>query len=108
MISAAGLLIGAGNAVEIGDESDDGFGAGGPLRPSGDPGGGDTGDAAFDFEAVLFEDGGEVFRGFDFLETAFAVYYTYSKCVSPSVNRADLKTRISTRAESGAGYSTGC
>ena len=68
MISDAGLLIGAGNAVEIGDEADNGFTA---IGPGGDPGGGDAGDTAFDLEAIFLKDGREVFGSLDFLKAEF-------------------------------------
>ena len=64
----AGLLGCLRNVVDIGAEGDDGLAG----APGGDPGGGDAGDAALDFEAFLLEDAGEVFGGLEFLEAEFA------------------------------------
>ena len=68
MPADAGLLRGLRDVVDIGAERDDGLAG----APGGDPRGGDAGDAALDFEAFLFEDAGEVFGGFEFLEAQFA------------------------------------
>ncbi len=68
MIGDAGFLRSLRNIVDIGAERDDGL----ALAPGGDPGGGNSGDAALDLEAFLFENAGEVFRSFEFLEAEFA------------------------------------
>src|SRR5579859_841850 len=68
VVRDAGFLRSARNAVFVGDEGDDGFSA--AVRR--DPGGGNAGNSLFDLEAVFFENAGDVFRGFDFLEAQFA------------------------------------
>src|SRR6185503_2700689 len=62
------LLVRLRNAIDVGAERDHRF-AGAPLC---DPCGGNTRDATFNFEAVLLQDSGEVFRGLEFLEAEFA------------------------------------
>ena len=64
----AGLLRGLRDIVDIAAEGDDGLAG----APTGHPRGGNPGDAALDFEALFFEDAGEVFGGFEFLEAQFA------------------------------------
>ena len=64
----AGLLRGLRDVVDIGAERDDGL----ARAPGGDPGGGNAGDAALDFEAFLFQNAGEVFGGLELLKSQFA------------------------------------
>ncbi len=59
VIGDTGLLRGLRDAVDVGAECDDGL----ALAPGGHEGGGDSGDAALDLEAVFLEDVGEVFGG---------------------------------------------
>ena len=64
----AGLLARLRDPVDVGAERDDRRAAA-PFR---DPRGGDTGDAAFDLEAVLLEDAREVLRRLDLLHPELA------------------------------------
>src|SRR5579863_9786632 len=68
VIRHAGLLRSARDAVNVGDECDDGF-----ARTIGrDPGGRNSGDAPLDLEAVFLEQAGQIARGFKFLKAEFA------------------------------------
>ena len=67
VIGDAGFLRGLRNAIDIGAQRDDRLAG----SPGGDPGGGNSGDAAFHFETFRFEHPGEVLRSFVFLKTEF-------------------------------------
>ena len=69
VVGDAGLLRRARDAINIGDERDDGLAA----PPRRHPGRGDSGDASLDAEAVLLENAGNVARGLEFLEAELAV-----------------------------------
>ena len=64
----AGALGGLWYAIDIGADRDDRL----AVPPGGKPRGGDAGDAALDGEAFLFENAGQVFGSFEFLETQLA------------------------------------
>ena len=64
----AGLLRRLRDVVDVAAEGDHGL----ARSPTGHPRGGNAGDAALDFEALFFEDAGEVLGGFEFLEAQFA------------------------------------
>src|SRR5689334_23914401 len=64
----AGLLGGLRDVVDIGTERDDWF----SLPPGGHERRRDARYSTLNLEAFFFEDGGEVTRGFDLLETQFA------------------------------------
>jgi hypothetical protein len=69
VVGDAGFLRGLRDAVDVRAEGDDGL----ALAPGGHEGGGDAGDAALDFEAVLFEDVGEVLGGVGFVVAELGV-----------------------------------
>src|SRR5208283_3077905 len=69
VVSDAGFLRSAMNAVNIGDERDHGFAAAEARNPRR----GNAGNAALDRKSVFLEDGGDVARGLHFLKAQFAV-----------------------------------